>query len=253
MSKVYFIGAGPGDPELMTVKGLNIIRQADTIVYAGSLVNEAVLDQRKPAAVVYNSAGMTLEEVLDVLIESVRLGKVVARVHTGDPSLYGAIQEQIDRLIEQQINYQVIPGVSSFTAAAAALNREFTLPSVSQTVILTRMEGRTPVPEREQLESLAAHQASMCIFLSVQNIDEVIERLSKHYPADTPMAVIQRASWPDQKIIRGCLADMASKVKSANIKKTAQILIGRFLDSDYEKSCLYDKNFSHEYRSGSIG
>lgn len=249
MTQVYFIGAGPGDPELITVKGLNIIRRADVIIYAGSLVNEAVLAERRSDAEVHNSASMTLEEVLEVTLRGVATGKLIARVHTGDPSLYGAIQEQIDALAEQGVSYQVVPGVSSFTAAAAALSREFTLPSVSQTVILTRMEGRTPVPEREQLESLASHQTSMCIFLSVQNIDEVVRRLSQHYPMDTPVAVVQRASWPDQSSVQGTLADIAEKVKAAKIGKTAQILVGRFLGGEYEKSRLYDKTFSHEYRT----
>lgn len=249
MTQVYFIGAGPGDPELITVKGLNIIRRADVIIYAGSLVNEAVLAERRSDAEVHNSASMTLEEVLDVTLRGVAAGKLIARVHTGDPSLYGAIQEQIDALAEKDVSYQVVPGVSSFTAAAAALSREFTLPSVSQTVILTRMEGRTPVPEREQLESLASHQTSMCIFLSVQNIDEVVRRLSQHYPMDTPVAVVQRASWPDQSSVQGTLADIAEKVKAAKIGKTAQILVGRFLGGEYEKSRLYDKTFSHEYRT----
>lgn len=249
MTQVYFIGAGPGDPELITVKGLNIIRRADVIIYAGSLVNEAVLAERRSDAEVHNSASMTLEEVLEVTLRGVAAGKLIARVHTGDPSLYGAIQEQIDALAEQGVSYQVVPGVSSFTAAAAALSREFTLPSVSQTVILTRMEGRTPVPEREKLESLASHQTSMCIFLSVQNIDEVVRRLSQHYPMDTPVAVVQRASWPDQSSVQGTLADIAEKVKAAKIGKTAQILVGRFLGGEYEKSRLYDKTFSHEYRT----
>jgi precorrin-4/cobalt-precorrin-4 C11-methyltransferase len=250
---VYFIGAGPGDPELITVKGLKIIRQAGVIVYAGSLVNAAVLDERRPDAEVYDSAGMTLEEVLDTILRGVAAGKLVARVHTGDPSLYGAIQEQIDALAEKGVRHRVIPGVSSFTAAAAALDREFTLPGVSQTVILTRLEGRTSVPERERLESLAAHQASMCIFLSVQNIDEVARRLARHYPSDTPVAVVHRASWPDEACVRGTLADIAGKVKTAGIGKTAQILVGRFLEGEYGKSRLYDKTFSHAYRRAKAG
>jgi precorrin-4/cobalt-precorrin-4 C11-methyltransferase len=250
MNPVYFIGAGPGDPELITVKGLKILRQADVILYAGSLVNDAVLDERLPDAEVHDSAGMTLEEVLETILRGVAAGKRVARVHTGDPSLFGAIREQIDALTEKGIACEVIPGVSSFTAAAAALGREFTLPGVSQTVILTRLEGRTPVPERERLESLAAHQASMCVFLSVQSIDEVARRLGRHYPLDTPVAVVQRASWPDEIGVRGTLADIAGKVKAAKIGKTAQILVGRFLEGDYEKSRLYDKTFSHAYRRG---
>jgi precorrin-4/cobalt-precorrin-4 C11-methyltransferase len=248
MTPVYFIGAGPGDPELITVKGLKIIREAHVIIYAGSLVNEAVLAERRPDAEVHDSAGMALEEVLDTILRGVAAGKRVARVHTGDPSLYGAIREQIDALAAKGVACRVIPGVSSFTAAAATLEREFTLPGVSQTVILTRLEGRTPVPERERLESLAAHRASMCIFLSAQNIDEVARRLGQHYPPETPVAVVRRASWPDEKCVCGTLADIAGKVKAAKIGATAQILVGRFLEGDYEKSRLYDEAFSHAYR-----
>ncbi|MDR0576542.1 MAG: precorrin-4 C(11)-methyltransferase [Candidatus Accumulibacter sp.] len=253
MTQVYFVGAGPGDPELITVKGLDVIRRAGVIIYAGSLVNVAVLAERRSDAQVHDSAGMTLEEVLEATLRGVAAGQTVARVHTGDPSLYGAIQEQIDALEAKGVACEVIPGVSSFTAAAAALRREFTLPAVSQTVILTRLEGRTPVPERERLESLAAHQASMCVFLSVQNIDEVARQLGRHYPPDTPVAVVQRASWPDEVCVRGTLADIAGKVKAARIGKTAQILVGRFLGGGYEKSRLYDKAFSHGHRTAEGG
>lgn len=248
MTQIYFIGAGPGDPELITVKGQNIVNRADVIIYAGSLVNAAIIAGHKPEADIYNSASMTLEEVLEVTTRAVADNKLVARVHTGDPSLYGAIKEQIDALKIKGIQYEVVPGVSSFVASAAALNREFTLPSVSQTVILTRLEGRTSVPEKENLASLAAHQASMCIFLSVQMMEDVVAQLTQHYPVDTPIAVIQRASWPDQLIVQGTLADIADKVNAAGINKTAQILVGRFLADEYEKSKLYDKTFSHEYR-----
>ncbi|AOT72388.1 precorrin-4 C(11)-methyltransferase [Geosporobacter ferrireducens] len=246
---IYFIGAGPGDPELITVKGQNIVKQADVIVYAGSLVNKGIIDCRKETAAVYNSASMTLEEVIEVLYDGERAGKLVARVHTGDPSIYGAIREQMDILDEKGIAYEVIPGVSSFVGAAAAIKKEFTLPGVTQTVILTRMEGRTEVPEKESLESLAQHQASMCIFLSVHMIDEVVRRLSTHYPVTTPIAVIQKATWEDEKIVLGTLEDIAEKVKNADIGKTAQILVGDFLGNNYEKSKLYDKHFSHEFRS----
>ena len=246
---IYFIGAGPGDPELITVKGQNIVKQADVIVYAGSLVNKAIIDCRKETAAVYNSASMTLEEVIEVLCDGEAAGKLVARVHTGDPSIYGAIREQMDILDEKGVVYEVIPGVSSFVGAAAAIKKEFTLPGVTQTVILTRMEGRTEVPEKESLESLAQHQASMCIFLSVHMIEEVVRRLSTHYPMTTPIAVIQKATWEDEKIVLGTLADIAEKVKGADIGKTAQILVGDFLGNNYEKSKLYDKDFSHEFRS----
>jgi precorrin-4/cobalt-precorrin-4 C11-methyltransferase len=248
-SMVYFIGAGPGDPELITIKGQRLIKEADVIIYAGSLVNREVLNGAKENVEIYNSAGMTLEEVLEVMRKAEAEDKTVARVHTGDPSIYGAIREQMDALDEMGIRYEVVPGVSSFVAAAAALKKEFTLPGVSQTVILTRLEGRTEVPEGEQLRSLARHGASMAIFLSVGMIDRVVEELLEGYPPDTPVAVVQKASWPDQKIVIGTLKDIAQKVKNENITKTAQIVVGDFLGNDYELSKLYDKTFSHEFRS----
>ncbi|MSS20465.1 precorrin-4 C(11)-methyltransferase [Pseudoramibacter porci] len=249
---VYLIGAGPGDPELMTLKGKRLIDAADVIIYAGSLVNPKVLEGHKEGAEIHNSASMTLDEVLDVIQTGVEAGKRVVRVHTGDPSIYGAIREQMDRLEEMGISYEVVPGVSSFTASASVLKKEFTLPDVSQTVICTRLEGRTPVPEREQLESLAKHQASMAIFLSVQNIGEVVRRLLTSYPEQTPVAVVQRATWPDQKIVQGTLADIEEKVKAADIHKTAQILVGDFLGDRYELSKLYDPSFSHEFRKAKV-
>ncbi|MCH4072213.1 precorrin-4 C(11)-methyltransferase [Pseudoramibacter sp.] len=249
---VYLIGAGPGDPELITLKGKRLIDAADVIIYAGSLVNPKMLDGHKPDAEIYNSASMTLDEVIDVMQKGVEAGKRVVRVHTGDPSIYGAIREQMDRLEEMGIPYEVVPGVSSFTASASVLKKEFTLPDVSQTVICTRLEGRTPVPEREQLEALAKHQASMAIFLSVQNIGEVVRRLLTSYPEETPVAVVQRATWPDQKIVQGTLADIEEKVKAADIHKTAQILVGDFLGDRYTLSKLYDPSFSHEFRKAKV-
>lgn len=249
MPKVYFIGAGPGDPELITVKGQRLVKAADVIIYAGSLVPRAVIEKRKKDAKVYNSASMTLDEVIDVMVDAHNQGLTTARVHTGDPSIYGAHREQMDILDRYQIDYEVIPGVSSFLASAAAIKKEFTLPSVAQTVICTRMEGRTPVPEREKLHMLAAHQASMAIFLSVQKIEEVIKELLVHYPLKTPVAVVQRASWPDEKIVLGTLENIDLKVKEAQIKKTAQILVGDFLGDEYELSKLYDPKFTHEYRT----
>ena len=248
---VYMIGAGPGDPELITIKGKRLIDEADVIIYAGSLVNPAVLDGRKPEAKVYDSAGMTLDEVIDVIGAAENDGLKVVRVHTGDPSIYGAIREQMDRLEELEIPYEVVPGVSSFTASAAALKKEFTLPDVSQTVICTRLEGRTPVPETERLEDLAAHRASMAIFLSVGMIDKVREKLLMHYPEETPIAIVQRATWPDQKIVTGTVGTIAETVKEAGITKTAQILVGDFLGDRYELSKLYNPGFSHEYRKAS--
>ena len=250
MEKVYFIGAGSGDPELITVKGQRIIKEADVIIYAGSLVPKEVIDYHKNGAEIYNSAVLNLEEVMDIMITAVKNNKKVARVHTGDPAIFGAHREQMDILDEHEIEYEVVPGVSSFLAAAAALKKEFTLPDVSQTVICTRMEGRTPVPEKEKLESLASHRASMAIFLSVQMIEEVVEKLLKHYEKTTPIAVVQRASWADEKIVTGTLENISQKVKEEKITKTAQILVGDFLGNKYSKSKLYDKYFTHEYREG---
>lgn len=250
MSNVYFVGAGPGDPDLITIKGKRIIEGADIIIYAGSLVNKEVLSGHKESADIYNSASLNLDEVLVIMKEAFDENLVVARVHTGDPSIYGAIKEQMDALEEMGISFEVIPGVSSFCGAAAAIKKEFTLPSVSQTVILTRIEGRTPVPEKESLDSLAKHQASMAIFLSVGMIDKVVKQLGESYPMTTPIAVIQKATWEDELIVIGTLETIADKVKEANITKTAQILVGDFIDCDYEKSKLYDKTFTHEYRKG---
>ena len=213
--KVYFIGAGPGDPELITVKGGKIIAQADIIIYAGSLVNKEVIENRKEASEVHNSASMTLDEVIEVMERGIKSGKLIARVHTGDPSIYGAIREQMDILEEKGIEYEVIPGVSSFVASAAAIKKEFTLPGITQTIILTRMEGRTPVPEREAIEALAKHRATMCLFLSVHMIAELVKRLLTSYPIDTPVAVIQKASWKDEKIVIGTLENIAKQVKEA--------------------------------------
>lgn len=249
--KVYIVGAGPGDPKLITVKGKEILEKADVVIYAGSLVNPELLKYCKDTACIYNSAHMTLNEVLAVIEKSVEDKLLVVRLHTGDPSIYGAIQEQIEPLKEKGIDVEIVPGVSSFLAAAASIKQEFTLPDVSQTLILTRLEGRTPVPEKEQLRALAQHQTSMCIFLSVGMIDQVIEELVAYYPQDTPVAVVQKASWPDEKIVYGNLADICQKVKDENITKTALIMVGNFLNKKYSFSKLYDPTFSHEYRKGS--
>ena len=248
--KVYFIGAGPGDPELITIKGQRIVKESDIIIYAGSLVPREVIACHKEGAEIYNSASMALEEVVSVMKKGIFSGKKVARIHTGDPAIYGAHREQMDLLDEYGIDYEVIPGVSSFLASAAAIKKEFTLPNISQTVICTRLEGRTSVPEKESLESLAIHQASMAIFLSIHMIGEVVKKLTSSYPVTTPVAVVQRASWVDQKIVLGTLENIEEKVKKAGINKTAQILVGDFLGNEYEKSKLYDKHFTHEYRKG---
>ncbi|SJZ42230.1 precorrin-4 C(11)-methyltransferase [Garciella nitratireducens] len=249
MSKVYFIGAGPGDPDLITVKGRKILEKADVIIYAGSLVNKEIINCRKKESEIYNSASMDLEEILSLIFHRVKAEKLVARVHTGDPSLYGAIREQIDPLEKMGIDCEVIPGVSSFVASAAVMNKEFTIPNSAQTVICTRLEGRTPVPSTESLELLASHRTSMAIFLSVHKIEEVVNKLLIHYEEQTPVAVIQKVTWEDQKIVTGTLKNISEKVKKAEIHKTAQILVGDFLGEIYETSKLYDKNFSHGYRS----
>lgn len=248
MSKVYFVGAGPGDPELISIKGKRIIDEADIIIYAGSLVNKEVLRDAKKGAFIYNSASMNLDEVIEVTKNAVFSGKMVARVHTGDPSIYGAIREQMDRLDEYNIEYEVIPGISSFLATAAALKKEYTLPAVTQTLILTRMEGRTPVPDKERIEELAKHRATMIVFLSIGAIEELAFRLKAGYGENTPVAVVYKASWEEQKIVRGNLNNIARLVKEAGIGKTALVVVGDFLGDEYELSKLYDKNFSHEYR-----
>ncbi len=250
MKNIYFIGAGSGDPELITIKGVKAIEQAGIVIYAGSLVNPEILHYAREDAEIFNSASMSLDEVIAVMERGVKEGKIIARVHTGDPAIYGAIQEQMDALCERGISYEVIPGVSSFLGAAAALKQEYTLPGVTQTVILTRMEGRTPVPPKEKLSALAAHGATMCIFLSVHAISDVVEELRSGYAEDTPVAVVQRATWPDEKVVRGTLADIAGRVAEANISKTALIIVGDVFRGQYEMSKLYDPGFTHGYREG---
>lgn len=246
---IYFIGAGPGDPDLITVKGKRHIDEADIIIYAGSLVNKALLDNARKGAEICDSAGMTLEEVLDVMVKGTRSGKKIARVHTGDPSIFGAIREQLDALDKQHIEYEIIPGVSSFLAAAAVLKKEYTLPGVTQTVILTRMEGRTEVPSKEKIEALAQHKATMIIFLSTGMLDELVDRLKCGYKENTPVAVVYKASWPEQKIVQGTLQNIAEMVKKEGISKTALVVVGDFLGDEYELSKLYDKSFTHGFRS----
>lgn len=247
---VYFIGAGPGDVDLITVKGRNTIEKADVVIYAGSLVSQEHMSYCKPECKIYNSAAMTLEEVIEVIVEAEKENKTVVRLHTGDPAIYGAIKEQMDELDIHEIAYEVIPGVSSFTAAASVIKKEFTLPSVTQTVILTRVEGRTPVPETEDLEKLASIGASMAIFLSISMIDKVVAKLRRGYGRNVNIAVIERATWEDERAIIGTLDDIAEKVKEAGITKCAQILVGDFIDCDYDKSLLYDKTFTHMFREG---
>ncbi|WP_034868517.1 precorrin-4 C(11)-methyltransferase [Clostridium lundense] len=246
--KVYFIGAGPGDVDLITVKGRDILSQADVVIYAGSLVSKEHMDYCKEGVEIQNSASMTLEQVIEVMKNNVPAGKSVVRLHTGDPSMYGAIKEQMDELDKFNIEYEVVPGVSSCFAAAAAIKREFTLPGVTQTLILTRVEGRTPVPAGEDLEVLASSGASMAIFLSISMIEKVVAKLRKGYGKNVPIAIVERATWEDERVIIGTLDDIAEKVKEANITKCAQILVGDFIDTEYNKSLLYDKTFTHMFR-----
>ncbi len=247
---IYFVGAGPGDPELITVKGKKLLEKADVIIYAGSLVNPKILQLAREDCQIYNSAEMNLEEQLTTMKEAQEQGLEVVRLHTGDPALYGAIGEQMAGLDKAGLNYQVVAGVSSYAAAAAYLKKELTVPEKTQTVILTRQEGRTPVPEEESLDKLAAHQSSMVIFLSIGMLSQVIEKLSHHYPPETPVAVVYKVSWPAEEKIIGTLATIEEKMAARDISRTALIMVGEFLDSKFDKkSKLYDKNFSHEYRS----
>ena len=246
---VHIVGAGPGDPELITVRGQRYLREADVVIYAGSLVNPALLEICREDAEIHNSAGMTLPEVLEVVEKAEREGKVTVRLHTGDPAIYGAIQEQMDLFGKKGIAYDVTPGVSSFLATAAVLKQEYTLPGISQTVIVTRNEGRTPVPEREKLRALAAHQSTMCIFLSITMLEEVVRELvAGGYESSTPIAIVQRATWPEQKILRGTLATIVDDIRGKEIDRTAMIVVSRCLDAEYDLSRLYAPEFSHMFR-----
>lgn len=248
---IYFVGAGSGAPDLITVRGANLIKKADVIVYAGSLVNPEVLNDRKETCEIYNSAKMTLEEVMQVMIEAERQGKFVVRLHTGDPCVYGAHREQMDLLDKEGISYEICPGVSSFCGAAAALKAEYTLPDVSQTVILTRMEGRTPVPPKEKIELLAAHNATMVIFLSAGRLKELSKRLIEGgYSKDTPAAIVYKATWPDEKVIYTTVSRLYEDGK--DITKTALITVGNFLSNEYNRSKLYDPSFTTEFREASL-
>lgn len=250
---VNFVGAGPGAKDLITVRGRQLLEEAQVIIYTGSLVNPALLEYASRDCQVYNSAQMDLEEVMAVMAEAEMQGKRIVRLHTGDPSLYGAIREQMDRLKERGIDYEVCPGVSSFCAAAAALKAEYTLPGVSQTVIITRMEGRTPVPEKEKIRELATHQATMVIFLSAGRIRELAEELmAGGYAGDTPSAICYKVSFQEERILRCPLEKLYETAKEAKITKTALITVGRFLGEDYELSKLYDSHFETEYRKRTV-
>jgi precorrin-4/cobalt-precorrin-4 C11-methyltransferase len=247
---VYFVGAGPGDPELITLKGRRLLDEAEVVIYAGSLVNPELLKGIK--AEIFDSAKMNLDEIIGIMAGAIRKGKTAVRLHTGDTSFYSAISEQIERLKELNVNYEVVPGVSSAMAGSAVLKQELTIPEISQTVIFTRMEGRTPVPDSERLGELAKHRSTMVVFLSIGMIERVRDELLRGYDEETPFVVIQKASWPEQKVVRGRLKEIVEAVKKSGIKKTALIYIGDSLKASEvslgKESKLYHKDFTHGYR-----
>ena len=247
---VHFVGAGPGAPDLITIRGAELLKKADVVIYAGSLVNPALLGLCRDGASIYNSAEMTLEEVVDRIREAESRGQTTVRLHTGDPCLYGAIREQMDLLAEAGILYDDIPGVSSFSGAAAAIGAEYTLPGISQSVIITRLAGRTPVPERESLSKLASHGATMVIFLSAGMTDRVAAELlaGGAYTDNTPAAIVYKATWPEEKVVHCTVGTLAEAARAHGICKTALILVGDFLGTSYERSRLYDPAFETEYR-----
>ena len=252
---VHFVGAGSGAADLITVRGAKLLGEADVVIYAGSLVNPALLDYTREGCEIHDSAKLTLEEVIALIEKAEAAGKTTVRLHTGDSSIYGAVREQFDELEKRGIAYDVCPGVSAFCGAAAALKAEYTLPDVSQTVIITRMAGRTPVPEAESIASLAAHGCAMVIFLSAGMLEGLQRELLKGaYTEQTPAAIVYKASWPEETIIYGTLETIADKVKAAGITKTALVVVGDFLGDKYELSKLYDQNFETEYHKtgGSI-
>lgn len=247
---IYFIGAGPGATDLITVRGMRLLQKADVVIYAGSLVNPELLDYCRPETTIYNSASMTLEQTVAAMRDAPE-GATVVRLHTGDPCLYGAIAEQMRELDKLGLAYEVVPGVSSFCGAAAALRAEYTLPNVSQTVIITRTAGRTPVPERESIRSLAAHQATMVLFLSTALTETLQgELLAGGYAAETPAAIVYKATWPEEKIFRCAVGTLHKTVTENGMKKTALIVVGGCLGDEYLRSLLYHPDFTTEYRKG---
>ena len=249
---VNFVGAGCGAPDLITLRGAELLRSADVIIYAGSLVNPELLKYAKEGCEIYNSAKMTLDEVIEVIEKSEKDGKNTVRLHTGDPSVYGAIREQMDRLDALKIYYAVCPGVSSFCGAAAALRAEYTLPDISQSVIITRMAGRTPVPDRESIRSFAAHKATMVVFLSAGMTEKLQEELiAGGYCEDTPAAIVYKASWPDEKVMRCTFGTLHKTAEENGIKNLALITVGGFLGDEYSLSKLYDPAFTTAFRKGS--
>ncbi|MBQ9719396.1 MAG: precorrin-4 C(11)-methyltransferase [Oscillospiraceae bacterium] len=246
---VHFVGAGPGAPDLITLRGAALLERADVVIYAGSLVNPALLSHCRDGCEIHNSAAMTLEEVLSVMERAEAAGQDTVRLHTGDPALYGALREQTDALTERGILWDITPGVSSLFGASAALGAEFTLPGVCHSLIVTRLSGRTAVPERERLRELAGHGASMAIFLSAGMLEGVqAELLAGGLSADTPAAIVYKATWPEERVVRCAVGTLAAS--GADIRKTALVLVGRFLDAPYEKSKLYDPAFTTEFREG---
>lgn len=254
--KIHIIGAGPGDPDLITVKGLRLLQEADVVLYTDSLVNEELIAKAKPGAEILKSAGMALDEMVAIMVDRVKQGKSVARVHTGDPAVFGAIMEQIALLKKEGIGYEVVPGVSSVFASAAAIGAELTIPDLTQTLILTRAEGRTAVPELEKLRDLAAHHCTIALFLSATLTKKVVKELTDAgWSEDTPVAVIQRATWPDQRIVRTTLANLDREMQQNGIRSHAMILAGWALDPEIHsneeyRSKLYDKEFTHRFRRG---
>jgi precorrin-4/cobalt-precorrin-4 C11-methyltransferase len=247
--KCYIIGAGPGDPELITVKGAKLVERCPVVLYTGSLVPDAVIARARKDAKVLDSSGMTLDEIVAVIVAARDANEDVARVHTGDPSVFGSTAEQMRRLSALDIECEIVPGVSSFSAAAAAIGKELTLPELCQTVILTRAEGRTPMPSDEKLEDLARHKATLCLFLSITLMKEVAAALAPSYGADCPVAIVHKASWPDQQIVWATVGDMAEQAEAASLKSTCMVLVGRVLTAeDFADSRLYAPEFSHGFR-----
>ena len=253
MPKVYFVGCGPGDPDLITIKAKKIIQKADVVVYSGSLIPTQILNFCKKAKL-HDASKLVREEIFEILKQNAKKNKIVVRLHDGDPSIYGAIKEQIDNLQPEGIESEVVPGVTSFLASAAALGMQLTLPGVTQTIIITRAESRTKVPKEERISELAKHKATMIFYLSVHLLPNIVKQVIQGgYATLTPVAVVYRASWNDQKIITGTLTDITKKVRDEKITRTAIIIIGDVIQpKSYEYSKLYDKTFSHGFRKAKI-